>query len=143
MPHFASLASHWWRPAALVIGTALGLALAGAPPVVKSAQVANQQSLETQTVVDELTVFPTTVVTCAGSVCSCTTPGETVTGGGARCSGRDTLMSSAPSGALTWTAMCMQLFEIRGPVPGTPGVAVLDIVRVPTVPANTYVVCRP
>ena len=142
MPHVASFASRWWKTGALVIGTALGLALAGAPPVVKSAQVANQLSVETQSVIGEVTVYPTTVRTCGGSSCSCAPP-ETATGGGARCSERDTLAFSFPASATTWTAMCQQLIEIRGGVPGTPSVVVLDIVRVPAPPANTYVVCRP
>jgi hypothetical protein len=137
-----NIAGRWWKTGALVIGTALGLALAGAPPVVKSAQVANQLSVETETVIDQMTVYPTTVRTCAGPVCSCAAP-ETATGGGARCSDRDTLTSSFPANATTWTAMCQQLIEIRGAVPGTPGIAVLDIIRVPAPPANTYVVCRP
>ena len=141
MPHLATTASHWWKSGALVIGTALGLALAGAP-VVKSAQVTNQRSIETETVIAETTVYPTTVRTCGGSTCSCAAP-ETATGGGARCSDRDTLTLSFPLNATTWMAMCQQLIEIRGAVPGTPGIAVLDIIRVPAPPASTYVVCRP
>jgi hypothetical protein len=141
MPHFASLASHWWRPGALVIGTALGLTLAGAPPVVKSAQIEQQLALGGGEVINEVTINAVTQRTCAGSTCSCQ-GAQIATGGGARCADRDTLMSSYPLSPSTWFAFCQRLTEVRGVVPGPPPVLVVfDIIRVAETPASTYVVC--
>ena len=140
---------HWLRSCALVIGTALGLSLAGAaPPVARSAQTDNQLSIETGNVIEEITVGAITQRICGGGSCACQ-GGQIATGGGAQCNGRDTLMMSMPVGspANTWVATCQQLTEIRLPVNVTNGGAtvipiVVDIRRVDGVaPVMTRVIC--
>jgi hypothetical protein len=151
---------HWFRSCALVMGTALGLSLAGAP-VARSAQTdnqlsvetGNQPSLESGEVISEITVGAITQRTCVGGTCACQA-GEIATGGGADCAGRDTLMRSVPSGVTRWEAVCQRLTEFRRRVqvvsPGIQGNPfgtttediVVDIVRQDNVaPSTTHVVC--
>lgn len=137
---------HWFRSSALVIGTALGLVLAGAPPAARSAQTDNQLSIETGNqlsldtgeVISEITVNAVTQRSCGGPVCFCL-PTETLTGGGARCSGRDTLEESFPDTASTWRASCQRLVEVKGA--GPTGPVVTDIVRFNVPPAATFALC--
>ena len=130
----------WFRSGALVLGTALGLVLADAPPAARSAQIESQLSSGTENVIGEITVNAITQRTCGGAVCSCAA-GTTLVGGGARCAGRDTLQESAPANATTWTAFCQQLVEIRGGVAATGQLVVLDIQRFTTVAATASVIC--
>jgi hypothetical protein len=150
----------WFRSCALVIGTALGLSLAGAP-VARSEQpdsqlavaTGNQQSFDAGEVISEITVGAITKRTCVGGTCACQA-GEIATGGGADCAGRDTLMRSVPSGVTRWEAVCQRLTEFRRRVqvvsPGIQGNPfgtttediVVDIVRQDNVaPSTTHVVC--
>jgi hypothetical protein len=146
---------HWFRSGALVIGTALGLSLAGAP-VARSAQTDNQLSIEAGNqlsfeageVIREITVGAITQRTCGGGSCACQ-GSQIATGGGAECVARDTLMVSAPSGspANAWVARCQRLTEIRLPASVTTGgttvtPVVVDIVRQDGVPPlMTHVIC--
>ena len=141
---------HGRRSRALVIGTALGLVLAGAPPVVRSAQTDNQLSIDTGDVISEITVNAITQRTCAGPLCMCPA-GQIVTGGGAQCVGMDTLQQSIPFGdpATSWRASCVRLMErrLREMVLGgqnaliTANPIVEDIQRFTIPPATTHVIC--
>ena len=150
---------HWFRSSALVIGTAIGLSLVGAP-VARSAQTDNQLSVETGNqlslesgeVSSEITVGAITQRTCVGGTCACLA-GQIATGGGADCAGRDTLVTSVPSGVTGWEARCQQLTEFRRQVqvivPATPGnpfgntvePVVADVVRLPSAPSTIHVIC--
>jgi hypothetical protein len=146
----ATTMRHWVRSGALVVGTALGLSLAGAP-VARSAQAENQLAIEPGTVISEIAVNAITQLSCAGGLCTCPA-GQIATGGGAECSGRDTLMSSVPVGspATSWRARCQRLTEVRfaAPVVAGPNAGattlpvVVDIQRLDGLPpATTHVIC--
>ena len=141
---------HWFRSGALVVGTALGLSLVGTP-VARSAQVDNQLANEAGEVITQITVNAITQLSCAGPLCACPV-GQIATGGGAECAGRDTLMSSFPSGspANSWRANCQRLTEVRRPVLVNTGdgagvtvePVVTDIIRIDGFPPiRTHVVC--
>ena len=138
-----------FRSCALIIGTALGLSLAGAPSAATSAQVDNQWSAAAGEVIDEIVINAVTQRTCAGGVCACQA-GETVVGGGARCMGLDTLQESFPVAAPTpgWRAQCVRLLEVRrSAIVQTAGGAgasepvVVDTHRFAISPASTHVIC--
>lgn len=131
---------HWCRSCALVIGTALGLFLAVAPPAARSAPTDNQLPVNTGDVGDEITVNGVTRRICSGPICACQS-GEMLLSGGAQCAARDTLRESFPLSASIWQASCQHLLEIRGSVVTTGQVVVLDIIRTPAPPASTSVLC--
>jgi hypothetical protein len=151
-----SATRHWSRSSALVIGTALGLSLAGAP-VARSAQTdsqlsietGNQLSIETGNVIEEITVGAITQRICGGRSCTCPT-GQIVTGGGAQCAAPllDTLQESGSLNSQSWQATCTRLIETRRPAGvattgggGTTEPVVVDIQRFPVAPATTQVFC--